>query len=209
VNTNPSNHSCSSTPSISDHIDACHLPPAARRPPNPVSKELRRLFITKYADNNNILWFLTMTAPKPTILIIHGAWHTPAHYQLLVDALEKDGYPVECPNLPTCSASRNSKTPVDDIELIASVARRLVDDGKEVVAVAHSYGGIVASDALSGLGLKERQNAGLPGGVKYMVYVTAFLVPVGSCVEAKRKVREHSWANYDEVSIQVPSRANR
>jgi esterase/lipase superfamily enzyme len=31
-----------------------------------------------------------------------------------------------------------------------------VEDGKEIVVIAHSYGGIVITEAVYGLGIKER-----------------------------------------------------
>lgn len=42
-----------------------------------------------------------MSGPKPTLIIIHGGWHVPESYEKLVVALEKAGYEVHCPRLPS------------------------------------------------------------------------------------------------------------
>ena len=53
----------------------------------------------------------------------------------------------------------------------------LVDQGREVVVVMHSYSGLPGGEALKGFGKKERQ--GLEGGVILLVFVMAWIVPVG------------------------------
>lgn len=58
-------------------------------------------------------------------------------------------------------------------------AQKLVDAGRRVVAVMHSYGGQVGTDSLSGLGWNTRSEQGLPGGVSDLLYVTAFALPKG------------------------------
>lgn len=42
-----------------------------------------------------------LAAVKPTILIIQGGWYVPENYEQLTIALEKAGYEVHCPRLPT------------------------------------------------------------------------------------------------------------
>ena len=42
-----------------------------------------------------------MSAAKPTIVLVHGGWHVPESYEKLITALEKAGYEVHCPRLPT------------------------------------------------------------------------------------------------------------
>lgn len=57
---------------------------------------------------------------------------------------------------------------------------KLVGDGRVVVALAHSYGGQVASNALYDLGLQTRSEKGLlKGGVSRIIYMAAFAVQEG------------------------------
>ncbi|KAF7905208.1 uncharacterized protein EAF01_005729 [Botrytis porri] len=48
-----------------------------------------------------------MAASLPTIVLVQGAWHTPANYKSYSDALEAQGFKVLCPQLPSC----NNKSP--------------------------------------------------------------------------------------------------
>lgn len=42
-----------------------------------------------------------MPVNKPTLVIVHGGWHVPESYKKLVVALERAGYEVHCPRLPS------------------------------------------------------------------------------------------------------------
>ncbi|GAB1198169.1 hypothetical protein APSETT444_007477 [Aspergillus pseudonomiae] len=109
------------------------------------------------------------TTSRPTILVIHGAWHHPEFYAPFCKAFENLGYEAVCPHLLTCNNDvPPTKKLEDDVALIRQTAQSLLDDGKAVVAVMHSYGGIVGTDALHGLAIKR------------LIYMTAFIPPSGS-----------------------------
>lgn len=55
----------------------------------------------------------------------------------------------------------------------------LIDAGKEVAVVMHSYGGVVGTEALHGLGQENNKASGKAGGVKRMIYMTAFIPQLG------------------------------
>ena len=55
----------------------------------------------------------------------------------------------------------------------------LVENGEDVVVVAHSYGGMVASDAVKDFARIERSEKGLKGGVVRIVYLTCIVAGVG------------------------------
>ncbi|CCF40602.1 hypothetical protein CH063_11126 [Colletotrichum higginsianum] len=112
---------------------------------------------------------------KPTVLVVHGAWHTPAHYQPFVDVLEDKGYPCVVPKLPSGDTLTPASAPEDDIRLVRKIASDLTEQGKEIIVLAHSYGGTVSTEALSGLGIKDRAVAGKSGGVRLLVYLAAFI----------------------------------
>lgn len=125
-------------------------------------------------------------ATKPTIVLVHGAWHSVDCFDLLRGELHKGGWPTEAPAHPSPGA--NSSTTVGTAEnaaAIRKVLQRLCDEGKEIVVVAHSYGGATSSCAVEGLGSKQRAAAGQHGGVLLLVYLTAFVIPKGvSILEA-------------------------
>lgn len=100
--------------------------------------------------------------PKPTVLFVHGAWHSPKHFQPCRDAFKSAGYPTECPCQPTFDAKPGTATFHDDAECIRSLLNELVEtEGKDVICVLHSYGGVVGTEAIHELlGKKVRQNNG-------------------------------------------------
>ncbi|KAK2739967.1 hypothetical protein FQN57_006286 [Myotisia sp. PD_48] len=114
--------------------------------------------------------------PNRSILLIHGAWHTPKFYEAFVHTLEARGHQVHCPHLPTCNGDLPpTKSLEDDVALIREIATKLADDGQEIDVIMHSYGGIAGTDALCGLGVEERARRGDRGGVKRLIYLTAFV----------------------------------
>ncbi|KAI1339079.1 alpha/beta-hydrolase [Xylariaceae sp. FL0016] len=117
-----------------------------------------------------------MASSKPVIIIASGGWHVPVSYSKLTNALEADGFEVRVPPLPSMSGGC-SKDLDDDTECIRSVAEKLVYSGRSVIAMGHSYGGQVISNALYGLGKKTRSEKNLEGGVTDLIYLTALALP--------------------------------
>lgn len=112
----------------------------------------------------------------PTLLIVHGAWHTPHCFDYFTELLEKRGFEVVRPLLPTCNGDNPpTKTLEDDVQAVRDHAEKLVNDGKDVIAILHSYGGTVGTDALYGLSKSARKGKGLEGGIKDLFYVCAFV----------------------------------
>lgn len=121
-----------------------------------------------------------MSPTKPTILIVHGAWHKPSTYDKLTQALRLAGYKVHIPQLPSVDGSSPATGDlITDTALIRSTAERLIEAGHSIVALLHSYGGQVGSNALYGLGLETRAKQGLAGGVSHLMYLAAFILPEG------------------------------
>jgi len=137
---------------------------------------------------------------KPTILLIHGGWHTPAHYSNLVSSLRSSGYQdIHVPALPSVSEVRPPVADLaSDTEHIRSYLSSLLDKDsdeskppKEIVVIMHSYGGQVGTNALHGFGKTSRQGEGKTGGVTTLVYVAAFALPEGGSMAGKVKEFGH------------------
>ncbi|KAF2868592.1 Alpha/beta hydrolase fold-1 [Massariosphaeria phaeospora] len=130
-----------------------------------------------------------MASPKPTILFIHGGWHTPATYSKLTSALESAGYTVHLPPLPSVSPTRPPTANLaTDTAIIRAYAEDLLAAGHTVLAIMHSYGGQVGTNALCGLSSAARAAQGLRGGIAHLMYVAAFALPEATCMIDK--VRE-------------------
>lgn len=114
-----------------------------------------------------------MSASKPDIVIVSGAWHLPAAYDKLRKLLESQGLTVHVPRLLTVNNARPPIADLDtDVEIVDKVVTELADAGRSVVVLMHSYGGQVGTNGLVGLGLEARKQQGLPGGVTRLVYMS-------------------------------------
>ena len=100
--------------------------------------------------------------PKPTIVLVHGAWADGSSWNAVSTELQSQGFTVLTPpNLLRGVAG--------DAAYIASFLAQRTSG--PVVLVGHSYGGVVIT------------NAGTGGGdVKALVYVDAFIPDVGETV---------------------------
>lgn len=118
---------------------------------------------------------------KPTILLVGGAWHTADYLQPLANALEAANYPTVIIALPSVGASPPMLDFGHDVALIRSTASDLAAEGKPIVAVLHSFGGLVGTEALQGLGRASRKGT---GAVLGLVYIAAMLPKKGDSFEA-------------------------
>lgn len=116
---------------------------------------------------------------KPAIVIIPGAWHCPQHYQRLVNELVKIGYEAEGVTLPSVGSSPPLPSWDQDAEAVRQIILRYLDAGKDVIALAHSFGGIAMSEGVKGLGKEDREREGLKGGVVRLIFMAAMAVPEG------------------------------
>src|SRR5689334_13551646 len=116
---------------------------------------------------------------KPTIVIVHGAWHQPLHYLKLHDLLQARGHAVRIPVLVTSGQqiSVPNKSISDDVSVIQHVLQEEFTKGNEVVLVCHSYGGLPGTASAFGQSIEERQANGAAGGVRAVVYIAAFAPP--------------------------------
>ena len=123
---------------------------------------------------------VSVSPTKPTIFFIHGAWHSPKHFQPIRELFESEGYPTECPCQPTFGAKPPTSLD-DDVKAIRSELNKLIEEqGKDVIVVMHSYGGVVGTEAVhESLGKKARESKGVSGGILQLLYMCAFVLPLG------------------------------
>ena len=95
---------------------------------------------------------------KPTIVLVHGAFADASGWSGVIRRLQDDGYPVIAPANPLRSLSGDS----------AYIGSVLAQTPGPLVAVGHSYGGAVITNAAAG---RSR--------VKALVYIDGFIPDVG------------------------------
>ena len=134
---------------------------------------------------------------KPTILLVGGAWHTADYLKPLATALEAAHYPTLTLALPSVGASPAKLDFGHDVALVRSTALKLAADGKNIVAVLHSFGGIVGTEALQGLGQASMKGM---GAVRGLVYIATMLPKKGDSFEAHlESVGDFSWKRAREA----------
>lgn len=124
------------------------------------------------------------TPSKHVILFAHGACHTPWHYEKVTTLLRETGFDVHIPQLPSSNGLRPPNAGLSsDTDVFRAYATKLVDAGHSLVVVTHSYGGVVATNALHGLSIGARREKGLSGGVTHLIYAAGSLpLPQGVSV---------------------------
>jgi len=70
-------------------------------------------------------------------------------------------------------------TYADNATAIKNVLARLVEEGKDVILFAHSYGGIAGSEGAQGFAQAVRQADQNKGGIIHMVFATALIAREG------------------------------
>jgi pimeloyl-ACP methyl ester carboxylesterase len=100
--------------------------------------------------------------PKPSIVLVHGAWADSGSWDGVIKRLQADGYTVYAPPNPLQGLPYDSAYLADFLHSISG----------PVVLVGHSYGGAVITNAATG----DPQ-------VKALVYVDAFAPAQGQTLE--------------------------
>jgi pimeloyl-ACP methyl ester carboxylesterase len=98
---------------------------------------------------------------NPTIVLVHGAFASPAGWDGVADALHKDGYQTAAPALGLTSVA-------DDVAIVRSTLDSIPGDK---ILVGHSYGGFVITNAASGR-----------SDVRGLVYTAAYVPDSGETI---------------------------
>ncbi|KAJ5273447.1 hypothetical protein N7478_008572 [Penicillium angulare] len=106
---------------------------------------------------------------NPFFILISGAWHTSETFKKLHTGV------ISKPSV----GGSSEKGLHADIQHTKSIIEKLFLAGKKVVAVNHSYAGLVDASAVEGLGYKQRARRGESGGVIMVVWMGSFVTPKG------------------------------
>lgn len=107
---------------------------------------------------------------RPTVLLVHGAWHGSWAWGPLAETLSARGWTTKTVDLPSVHADDyDVKTLADDAVAVEAAVDEV--DGP-VVLVAHSYGGVPTTQAA----LDDR--------VQHVVFISAFVLDEGESLLA-------------------------
>lgn len=125
----------------------------------------------------NLAAFTGLAIAKPEIVIVPGAWQIEPSWALFRSYLKKAGYNVSQVTLPSVGVSL---TGLDtDVSATQAVIDPLLEEGKEVVVLCHSMGGLVAANSMESRDIASRSVGGLEGGIIQLIYLAAFITPAG------------------------------
>jgi pimeloyl-ACP methyl ester carboxylesterase len=126
---------------------------------------------------------------KPTLVFVPGSFSQPTMFDRVKQVLQAAPYSVPASNMvdsPLLSANlerpEGPATLYDDAAAIRLLVQKLADDGKDVVLVISSYGGMPSTEAVPGLSKSSRSALGQPGGVVSMCFLAAFMPKIGDSV---------------------------
>ena len=109
----------------------------------------------------------TASGPKPSIVLIHGAWADGSSWSRVISILQQQGYTVYAPANPLRGLTSDS----------AYIASFLQSISGPIILVGHSYGGAVITNAATG-----------NPNVKALVYVDAFASDQGESLASLSSV---------------------
>lgn len=116
-------------------------------------------------------------------VLIHGSWHAAWCWYKIVPRLIAAGHKAMAPDLPAHGRDRRACGGVTLQDYVDRACAAIDAAGEPVILVAHSRGGIVASQAA-----EQR-----PDRIAKLVYLAAFLLPDGE------RVLEHGQADRDSL----------
>jgi pimeloyl-ACP methyl ester carboxylesterase len=119
-------------------------------------------------------------SPKPTVVLVHGAWADSSSWAPVIERLTRDGYPVRAIADPLQGLT-------SDTAYVSSYLATI--DGPKVL-VGHSYGGAVITNAATSV-----------PDVKSLVYIAAFIPAKGETIG---ELAAKSTPALPLVSTQVP-----
>ena len=143
-----------------------------------------------------------MPATKPTILVLPGAWLNPSTYDAFISRLQHLSFPTAYASYPSLDpANPATADAANDTEAVlkGSLLPLVADEGKDVVIVMHSYGGVPGSSAARGLSKAQRSGEGKSGGVVGLIHVSGFVLPGGASVADGQGGNLPGWVKQNEV----------
>ncbi len=130
---------------------------------------------------------------RPRLVLVHGAWHRPWVWGPLIRQLPD--WEVDVVDLPSSTPDVLGDLAAD----VAAVRAELIRDDGPVAVMAHSYGGIPVSEAVSGV-----------PGVVHAVYLAAFLPSPGDSLLSIVGTDPSWWTrNEDAGTINVVNPSQR
>jgi pimeloyl-ACP methyl ester carboxylesterase len=140
------------------------------------------------------------TTQETTLIISHGAFQSQPHYQTYLDAVLQDTSitNVLIPHQTAAGPDPPADCFARDVATIRSAIVEELSAGRDVLLLAHSYGGIPCCEAL--VDLPSITTSVTPGRILGIIFVSAFVVEAGQSLVSSHPFGRAAW-----VGIEVSS----
>ena len=137
----------------------------------------------------------------PTILVVPGSFSRARFYDETLNHLQSLGITSTAHNLPSASREppQAAATLAEDATYFNTEAGQLLDQGKDVIILGHSYGGMVATECMKGLQEKSAEGKG-KGKVLGLIYLTALIPKKG---ESSQTLLGGASVDYIKMNVSV------
>ncbi|KAK4499938.1 hypothetical protein PRZ48_008124 [Zasmidium cellare] len=114
---------------------------------------------------------------KPTLVLVHGSWHSPEHFGPLIEDLTTHGYKCVPVSLPSTQSPDEPPANLTDDTLAVRSTVEVELAKNNVIVIAHSYGGTPTNNALKDLSTASRHAAGHKTSVLSLIFLAAIILP--------------------------------
>jgi pimeloyl-ACP methyl ester carboxylesterase len=101
-------------------------------------------------------------ASNPTIVMIPGAWHSAAGFSQVRHLLQARDHPTVSEQMPAldCVTARDHNLSGDATYIREKLLLPLINEGKDIIVVMHSYGGLCGGQAVAALAGQSSRERG-------------------------------------------------
>lgn len=129
---------------------------------------------------------------KAHIVLVHGAYHQPQHWDAFVKVLNAAGHTTSTPRLPSVSHNPPPDALKADVTAIReAVAEAVAQGAVSIVPVLHSYAGIPGFEALATLTPAEKSK------IPRVVCIAAFVIPKDNSLASVQDSEARTYVNIE------------
>lgn len=119
---------------------------------------------------------------SPTMILLHGAWHTHVCWQPIIPLLEAQGYQILAPDLPGHGQDPSDLKSISLTTYVDFTIHLINQCSDPVILVGHSMAGIILSQV----------GEAIPEKIQQLIYVAAFLPKSGESLFDQAQRSENS-----------------
>ena len=116
---------------------------------------------------------------RAAVVFVPTSFATPGFYERVVAKLKEHGVEATTAALQSVGKKEPTPTVADDAAAIQAVVKRFIDEDKDVLLVAHSYGGVPSTESIKGMSKAARERDGYKNGIVGIVYASAVVPCIG------------------------------